>query len=94
MMIKCKIAKGKKIKINAAGNIHELCVEICTLISATYLSINKKNPEAATAFKNELIGTLFGPGSPVWTGKDPNSQPLPEGHCDYPVDKTKDAAKM
>lgn len=68
-MIKCNIEKGKKIKIKAAGPLNEINTDICTLIKMTYSTINQECPEAATEFKNQLIGVLLDPDSPVWDGK-------------------------
>ena len=66
-MLKCNISKQKKIvRIKANGTPHDLMVEATVLIRDIYHHINKEAPDAAQAFKNELLGTLLDPASPVW----------------------------
>lgn len=71
-MLKCHIRRGKRGHqwIKTAGTAEDLMVEVSTLISLIYLGINRKNPEAATGFKNSLIGVLLDPTSPVWKEAD------------------------
>ena len=66
-MLKCNIDKQKKIvRIKAKGTPHDLNVEATVLIRDIYHHIHEQAPAAAQAFKNELIGTLLDPNSPVW----------------------------
>lgn len=71
-MLKCKIkysGRGAGIRVNAEGTAKELMVEIAALIGIVYQNINKRNPEASKEFKNNLLGTLLDPESPVWKGE-------------------------
>lgn len=41
-------------------------VEAAAIVRDIYHHINEQAPDAAQVFKNELIGTLLDPRSPVW----------------------------
>lgn len=71
-MLKCHIRRGNRGNqwLKTAGTAEDLMVEVSTLISLIYQGINRKNPEAATGFKNSLIGVLLDPNSPVWKESD------------------------
>ena len=71
-MLKCKIkysGRGAGIRVKADGTAKELMAETAALISIVYQNINKRNPEASKEFKNNLLGTLLDPESPVWKGE-------------------------
>lgn len=66
-MLKCNIDKQKmKVRIKAKGTPHDLMVEAALLIHDIHRHINEQAPCAAQAFKNELLGTLLDPASPIW----------------------------
>ena len=65
-MLKCKICKGKDIKVQASGTADELMVETGMLIQQVYQSIRKQNPEAASGYRKQLLILLLSPDSPVW----------------------------
>lgn len=66
-MLKCKIDKKKDlISVKAKGTAKELMIDTCCIIADLYRNINNKAPAVAPVFKNELIGMLLDPQSPVW----------------------------
>ena len=66
-MIKSHINKAKdKIWVHTSGTAQDMMVETAVLIQQLFQGIHAKNPEAAQDFKNNLLGTLLDPGSPVW----------------------------
>ena len=65
-MIKVKINKSKRIFIEADGTAHDLMIETAAIIGLVYSAIRKKNKESAETFKNNLIGVLLDPETPVW----------------------------
>ena len=71
-MLKCHIRRGKRGHqwVKTAGTADDIMVELSALISLIYQGINRKNPEAAKMFRNQLIGVLLDPTSPVWKEAD------------------------
>lgn len=66
-MIKCRIDKAKKhVWVKAKGTPRDLMVEATCLIRDIFRHINELAPDAAQQFKNELLGMLLDPESPVW----------------------------
>lgn len=66
-MLKCHVNKKKGHNwVKAAGTAQELMVETAALIENTYQAIHQQNPEAAKGYKNNLLGMLLDPKSPVW----------------------------
>lgn len=66
-MLKCNISRAKnKVWVKAKGTAQEMMVEAGMAIATVYRTIRKENPEAAEGFKNNLIGLLLDPKSPVW----------------------------
>lgn len=69
-MLKCNINREKnKFRVKAKGIPRNLLAETTVLISAVYEGISRTSPEAATQYKNTLIGVLLDPDSPVWKGE-------------------------
>ena len=71
-MIKCHVNNEKRrhtwVKVN--GTPKQLMTELCVLICEVYRAIMRKHPAAAQEFKNNLIGMLLDPRSPVWQEED------------------------
>ena len=66
-MLKCNINRAKrKVWVKGDGTAEDLMVELSTLIATLHNHIRKENPEAAKGFKNQLLGLLLDPKSPVW----------------------------
>lgn len=66
-MLKCHVNKKKGHSwVKAKGTAQEVMVETAMLIQQTYQDIHQQNPEAAHGYKNNLLGTLLDPKSPVW----------------------------
>ena len=65
-MLKIHIKKDHKIKVNATGTAKDLMLETSMMINLVHHAIQQKNPEAAKEFKNNLLGVLLSPHSPVW----------------------------
>ena len=70
-MLKCNIKTNGKVWVKAGGTAQALMREVAMLIQQIYQVINKQNPEAAKGFKNNLIGILLDPDSPVWKEATP-----------------------
>ena len=68
-MLKCNIKKGGMVRVKASGTAQDLMVETGTLIQEVYRNINQANPDAAKAYKLNLLGVLLDPESPVWKGE-------------------------
>jgi hypothetical protein len=69
-MIKSHINKAKdKIWVHTSGTAQDMMVETTVLIQQIFQGIHAQNPEAAQGYKNNLLGTLLAPGSPVWKEK-------------------------
>lgn len=69
-MIKCNIKREGHVRVKASGTAQELMVETAAMIQEIYQTINAQNPEAAQGYKNNLLGTLLDPSSPVWKEND------------------------
>lgn len=71
-MIKCHVNQKKRghtwVKVN--GTPKQLVTELCVLICEVYRAIKRQHPAAAQEFKNNLIGMLLDPRSPVWKEED------------------------
>lgn len=65
-MLKCKIGKGKGVRVQASGTADELMVETGMLIQQVYQSIREQNPEAAKGYRSQLLILLLKTESPVW----------------------------
>lgn len=66
-MLKCHIDKDKKrVWVKGNGTPRTLMVEVTCLIGDIFRHINEQAPDAAQQFKNELLGMLLDPESPVW----------------------------
>lgn len=75
-MLKCKICKGKNIRVQASGTAQELMLETSALIQQVYQSIRKENPEAAKGYRSQLLIMLLKTESPVWkTNGNQGGQP-------------------
>lgn len=69
-MLKCKVSKRKDvIRVKAKGIPKDLMLETAMVIRTVYEGISRTSPEAATQYKNTLIGVLLDPDSPVWKGE-------------------------
>ena len=69
-MIKCKIARNRCIKVKTSGKIRDVMVETALLIQTIYENAHQQNPEVAAFYKNNLLGLLLNPKSPVWKEPD------------------------
>ena len=69
-MIKSNIKRQGHVRVKASGTAQELMVETAAMIQEIYQTINAQNPEAAQGYKNNLLGTLLDPSSPVWKEKN------------------------
>lgn len=70
-MLKCRINKKRRMSwVRGSGTAREVLLEIAILIMVVYQGLMEKNPEVAKAFKNELLGVLLDPRSPVWKEED------------------------
>lgn len=71
-MIKCRVNKDTKrrswVKVNGTPN--DLVTELCVVVGEIYRAIKRKHPDAAKEFKNNMIGMLLDPRSPVWEEED------------------------
>lgn len=65
-MLKCKIKRKGTIRVKATGTAQDLMVETAAAIHEVYAGIKKENREAADGYKNQLLGLLLDPNSPVW----------------------------
>lgn len=70
-MLKCNINKEKKkVWVKANGTSRTLMLEVVCLIRDIYHHINAQAPDAAGQFRNDLLGMLLDPKSPVWKEPD------------------------
>ena len=69
-MIKCKIARNRCIKVKTSGKIRDVMVETAFLIQTIYENAHQQNPEVAAFYKDNLLGLLLNPKSPVWKEPD------------------------
>jgi hypothetical protein len=53
-------------RVKATGTEQDLMVETAALIQELYKGISQENTTAAKWYKNNLIGLLLDPKSPVW----------------------------
>lgn len=65
-MIKCKVTRGRAVKMKARGSALDLAVELLSLIMTAHMSINEQSEELAKEFKRTILGVLLHPDSPVW----------------------------
>ena len=66
-MLKCNINYAKKrVRVKVNGTPRVLMVETVALIRDVHHHIHSQAPDAAQQFKNELLGMLLDPDSPVW----------------------------
>lgn len=69
-MIKCYLDQKKdKIQVKSSGTAQEMMVETAVMVQQIYQGIHAQNPEAARGYKNNLLGMLLDPSSPVWKEK-------------------------
>lgn len=66
-MLKCKIKKGSRIRVEAKGNGADLVAETGVMVQEIYRGIKRENPEAAQQYRLSVIGLLLDPKSPVWS---------------------------
>lgn len=69
-MLKIKIKKGGMVRVKTSGTAKELFAATAIAINLVYNCIKKKNPEAATEYKLNLLGVLLDPNNPVWKGME------------------------
>ena len=65
-MIKCKVTRGRAVKMKARGSVLDLAVELLSLIMTAHMSINDQSEEVAKEFKRTILGVLLHPDSPIW----------------------------
>ena len=66
-MIKCKIDRAKgPVQIKTKGDLRTITVEVLALFKEIHHGIQQQNPEAAREFKNNVIGAMLDPRSPLW----------------------------
>lgn len=65
-MLRCRIKRKGIVFVKASGTADDLMVETAALVKEVYRNIKEQNPEAASRYKLDLIGTLLDPESPVW----------------------------
>lgn len=66
-MLKCKIKKGSRIRVESKGTCDDLVAETGVLIQEIYRGIKREHPGVAEKYRLSVIGLLLDPNSPVWS---------------------------
>lgn len=66
-MLKCKIKRGSRIRVESKGTCDDLVAETGVLVQEVYRGIKQANQEVAQQYRLSVIGLLLDPKSPVWS---------------------------
>lgn len=65
-MIKCKVTKGKTVRIKAKGTPADITAEFLAITSEIYHQMKEVNESAAEKFRTTYFAAVVDPDSPVF----------------------------